>query len=77
MAKIVIRRLRDQVDAKLRREQAGFRPGRGTREQTFTLRNIIEQSLEWNASLYLCFIDYQKAFDSIHQDTLWKIVKQY
>ena len=77
MAKIVIRRLRDQVDAKLRREQAGFRPGRGTREQTFTLRNIIEQSLEWNASLYLCFIDYQKAFDSIHQDTLWKIMKQY
>lgn len=77
MGKIIIRRLRDQVDAKLRREQAGFRAGRGTREQTFTLRNIIEQSLEWNASLYLVFIDYMKAFDSIHQDTLWKIMKLY
>ena len=77
MGKIIIRRLKVQVDAKLRREQAGFRPGRGTREQTFTLRNIIEQSLEWNASLYLVFIDYMKAFDSIHQDTLWKIMKLY
>lgn len=77
MGKIIIRRLRDQVNAKLRKEQAGFRPGRGTREQTFTLRNIIEQSLEWNVSLYLVFIDYMKAFDSIHQETLWKIMKLY
>ena len=77
MGKVIIRRLRDQVDAKLRREQAGFRPGRGTREQIFTLRNIIEQSLEWNATLMLVFIDYMKAFDSIHQETLWKIMKLY
>ena len=77
MGKIIIRRLRDQVDAQLRREQAGFRPNRGTREQTFTLRNIIEQSLEWNARLLLCFIDYEKAFDSVHQETLWKIMKRY
>ena len=77
MGKIIMRRFKDQVNARLRREQAGFRPGRGTREQTFTLRNIIEQSLEWNATLYLVFIDYMKAFDSIHQDTLWKIMKLY
>ena len=77
MGKIIIRRLRDEVDAKLRKNQTGFRPGRGTREQTFTLRNIIEQSLEWNSSLYLVFIDYMKAFDSIHQETLWKIMKLY
>ena len=77
MGKVIIRRLRDQVDAKLRKEQAAFRPGRGTRELTFTLRNIIEQSLEWNASLYMVFIDYMKAFDSIHQETLWKIMKLY
>ena len=73
MAKIRINRLRDQVDVKLRREQAGFRPGRGTTEQTFTLQNIIEQSLEWNES----FIDYEKAFNSIHQETPWKIMKHY
>ena len=65
------------MDAKLRKEQAAFRRGRGTRELTFTLRNIIEQSLEWNASLYMVFIDYMKAFDSIHQETLWKIMKLY
>ena len=39
-------------------------------EQIFVLRNIIEQVAEWNSSLYLCFVDYEKAFDSIHRDTL-------
>ena len=63
--------VRRPVVAKLRREKAGFRPGRGTTEQAFTLQNIIEQSLEWNES----FIDYEKAFNSIHQDTPWKIMK--
>ena len=77
MARIIIKRLKQQVDARLRKEQAGFRKGRGTVEQIFTLRNIIEQSLEWNASLYACFIDYEKAFDSVHRETLWKIMSAY
>ena len=38
------------------------------------LRNIIEQSVEWNASLYICFIDYEKASDSVHRETLWRIM---
>ena len=58
-------RIRDAVDRRLRREQAGFRRGRGTNEQIFILRNIIEQCLEWNPALYLVFVDYEKAFDSI------------
>ena len=41
------------------------------------LRNIIEQSVEWNASLYICFIDYEKAFDSVHRETLWRIMGSY
>ena len=65
------------MDKTLRQEQAGFRKGRGTTEQIFVLRNIIEQALEWNSGLYLCFIDFQKAFDSIHRETLWKIMKAY
>ena len=40
-------------------------------------RNIIEQSIEWKTPLYINFIDFKKAFDSIHRDTLWKIVKAY
>ena len=61
----------------MRGEQAGFKKGRNTTEQIFVLRNIIEEVAEWNSSLYLCFVDYEKAFDSIHRDTLWKIMRCY
>ena len=77
MARSIIKRLRDSVDRRLRKEQGGFRPNRGTGMQIFILRNIIEQSLEWNAALYLVFVDYEKAFDSIHRETLWKIMRHY
>ena len=77
LGKSMIHRIRDDVDKQLRREQAGFRPKHGTEEQIFILRNIIEQSLEWNTVLYLVFVDYEKAFDSIDRDTLWKIMKSY
>ena len=69
--------MRDQVDRTLREEQAGFRPKRGTIEQLFILRNIIEQSFEWNSNVYMIFVDFQKAFDSIHRETLWKIMESY
>ena len=45
--------------------------------QIFALRNILEQSLEWNTSLLINFIDFQKAFDSIHRESLWKILQAY
>ena len=48
----MIDRKRTGVESKLRKEQAGFRPGRRTTEQIFILRNIIEQSIEWQSSLY-------------------------
>ena len=41
------------------------------------LRNIIEQSVEWNASLYICFIDYEEAFDSVYRETPWRIMGSY
>ena len=61
----------------LRDEQAGFRRGRTVTEHIFVLRNVIQQSLEWNASLYTCFFDYEKAFDGVHRETLWRIVQSY
>jgi len=73
----IINRLYDEVNKQLRQEQAGFRRGRSTTEQIFILRNIIEQSIEWQSSLYVNFVDFEKAFDSIHQDSLWKIMKTY
>ena len=48
-----------------------------TIELIFVLRNIIEQSVVWNASLYICFIDYGKAFDSVHRETLWRIMSSH
>ena len=63
--------------SKLREEQAGFRRGRGCIDQIFALRNILEQSLEWNTPLYVNFIDFKKAFDSVHNDSLWKILRAY
>ena len=73
----IINRLYDEVNKQLRQEQAGFRRERGTTEQIFILRNIIEQSIEWQSSLYVNFVDFEKAFDSVHQDSLWKIMKTY
>ena len=77
LGRIVIDRRRTGVESKLRKEQAGFRPGRGTTEQIFILRNIIEQSMEWQSSLYVNFIDFEKAFDSVHRDSLWLIMRSY
>ena len=77
MGRIIIKRIKDGTDAKLRNEQAGFRTGRGTIEQIFILKNIIEQSIEWNNNLYVCFVDFEKAFDSVHRETLWKIMRHY
>ena len=73
MSKVLIRRISGGVDARLRKEQACFRKGRSTIEQIFVLRNIVEQAVEWNSSLYVCFVDYEKAFDSVHRKTLWKM----
>ena len=77
LGRIIIDRVRNGVDQRLRKEQAGYRRGRGTTEQVFVLRNIVEQVNEWQATLYLGFIDFEKAFDSIHRDSLWIIMRKY
>ena len=65
------------VDNRLRDQQAGFRQDRSCTDHIATLRIIVEQSLEWNSSLYVNFIDYEKAFDSVDRETLWKLLKHY
>jgi hypothetical protein len=77
LCSILLRRLRHAVDARLREEQAGFRAGRSCSEQIFVLRSIIEQSLEYQQRLSINFIDFTKAFDSIHRETLWNIAQAY
>ena len=77
LGRIIIDRIRNGIDRRLRKEQAGYRTGRGTTEQVFILRNIIEQVNEWQATLYMNFIDFEKAFDSVHHESLWIIMKKY
>ena len=56
--------------------QAGFRKGRGTRDQIANISWIIEKEREFQKSIYFCSIDYAKAFDCMDHDKLWKILKE-
>ena len=76
-SRIVLSRLTAVLEKDLRPQQAGFRPGRSCSDHIFTLRQILEQSKEWNTPLYINFIDLEKAFDSIHRESLWKILRHY
>nr|KAG5696904.1 hypothetical protein BaRGS_015868 [Batillaria attramentaria] len=75
--KILLERMREAVDPMLRDQQAGFRRNRSCADQIASLRIIVEQSLEWNSPLYINFIDYEKAFDSVDREALWKLLRHY
>ena len=77
LCRIILSRMQSPVEGKLRDEQAGFRWERSCFDQITTLRIIIEQSLEWNTGLYMVFLDFEKAFDSIDREMLWKILRHY
>jgi len=74
---VLLNRIDTELDDTLRQEQAGFRKGKGCIDQIFALKNIIEQCIEWKSPLYINFIDFKKAFDSIHRETLWTILRSY
>ena len=56
--------------------QAGFRKGRGTRDQIANICWIIEKAIEFQKNIYFCFMDYAKAFDYVDHNKLWKILKE-
>ena len=56
--------------------QAGFRKGKGTRDQIANIRWIIEKAREFQINTYFCFTDYAKAFDCVDHNKLWKILKE-
>ena len=68
--------LQQYVNRELPDVQAGFRKGRGTRDQIANIHWIIEKAREFQKSIYFCFIDYAKAFDCVDHNKLWKILKQ-
>ena len=56
--------------------KAGFRKGRGTRDQIANIRWIVEKAREFQETIYFSFIDYAKAFHCVHHNKLWKILKE-
>ena len=76
MLKILQARLQQYVNRELRDVQAGFRKGRGTRDQIANIRWIMEKAREFQKNIYFCFIDYAKAFDCVDSNKMWKILKE-
>ena len=74
--KILQARLQQYLNRELPDVQAGFRKGRGTRDQTAKICWIIEKARECQKNIYFCFIDYAKAFDCMDYNKLWKILKE-
>ena len=69
--------MKTEVDRILREEQAGFRKERSCTDHIATLRVINVQPLEWNSPMYITFLDFEKAFDSVDRTALWKLLAHY
>ena len=76
MLKILQARLQQYMNRELPSVQAGFRKGRGTRDQIANICWITEKAREFQKNIYFCFIDYAKAFDYVDHNTLWKILEE-
>ena len=76
MLKILQTRLQQYVNHELPDVQAGFKTGRGTRDQIANMCWVIEQAREFQKNTYFCFIDYTKTFDCVDHNRLWKILQE-
>ena len=76
LVKILQARLQQYVNRELPDVQAGFRKGRGTRDQIANICWIMEKAREFQKNIYFCFIDYAKAFDCVDHNKLWKILRE-
>ena len=76
MLKILQARLQQYMNRELPDVQAGFRKGRGTRDQIASFHWIIEKARQFQKNISFCFTDYAKAFDCVDHNKLWKILKE-
>ena len=76
MLKILQVRLQQCVNWEFPNVQAGFRKGRGTRDQIANICWIIQKAREFQKNIYFCFMDYAKVFDCVDQNKLWSILKE-
>ena len=75
--KILQARLQQYVNCELPDVHAGFRKGRGTRDQIVNIHWIIKKAREFQKNIYFCFIDYAKAFDCVDHNKLWEFTKRW
>ena len=75
MLKILQARLQQYMNHELPDVQAGFRKGRGIRDQIANIHWIIKKAREFQKNIYFCFIDNTKAFDCVYHNKLWKILQ--
>ena len=76
LLKILQARLQQYVNCEIPDVQAGFRKGRGTRDQLANIHWIFRKAGEFQENIYFCFIDYAKAFDCVDHNKLWKILQE-
>ena len=76
MLKILQAKLQQYMNDELLDVQAGFRKGRGSRDQLANICWIIKEAREFQKNIYFCFLDYVKAFDCVDNQKLWKILKE-
>lgn len=76
MLHVINTRLQAFLSREIASEQAGFVRGRGTREQLLIMRQIVEKAREFNIPLYVCFVDFRKAFDTVKWWKLWQVLTE-
>ena len=76
MLKVIQHRLDIYIEQEMAIEQAGVTKASGTRDQISNLRWIMERSTEYQGPIYMCFIDYRKAFDCVDHPTLWNMMEE-
>ena len=77
LTRIILERLKKALDKTLREEQAGFCQNRSWTDHIATLRIIIEQLLEWQTPVNSVLVDFQKAFDGVDRDIIWRLMQHY
>ena len=76
MLKILQARLQQYVNHELSDVQSGFRKDKGNRDQIANIHCITEKAIDFQKNIYLCFIEYAKAFDCVDHNKLWKILQE-
>ena len=76
-SRVLERRVRLIVEPRIQEEQCGFRPGRGTMDQLYTLARVLEGAWEFAQPVHMCFVDLEKAYDRVPQSILWGVLREY